>query len=167
MNKTYISLHHADFSHPPPVRFLVIGSGKDLEKQRQSSTDQCASKNVCEGPHNLLTSTSSPSPISFFSSEGGGNLTSPKGTWRSGCHLKGNNKGMLNGSVLVSSSFLKTVSLKRFDIRRNTHLFSKAMVTESLWISLTKPCRSRMERRIKRQVLQQHADRFFKQLVKR
>lgn len=35
-----------------------------------------------------LTSTSSPSPISFLISGGGGNLTSLKGTWRSGCQLK-------------------------------------------------------------------------------
>lgn len=34
------------------------------------------------------TSTSSPSLISFFISGGGGNRTSLKGTWRSGCQLK-------------------------------------------------------------------------------
>lgn len=58
---------------------------KDEENQAPPSTDQFANWG---GTHDILTSTSSPSPISFFSSEGGGNLTSLKGTWRSGCHLE-------------------------------------------------------------------------------
>lgn len=53
-----------------------------------------------------LTSTSSPSPISFLISGGGGNLTSLKGTWRSGCQLQVEEALHINSQIFLLFSLI-------------------------------------------------------------
>lgn len=92
--------------------------------------------------HVLLTSTSSPSPMSFLPSAGGGILTSLKGTWRSGCQLKKKMEISYLAKTGWSLNFDKFYESSWNTRERETHLFSKAMERESSWMSLTKPCRT-------------------------
>lgn len=73
--------------------YITVTINKEEENDYQLQISQQRYLLITKNIHhkeNLKThtSTSSPSLISFFISGGGGNRTSLKGTWRSGCQLK-------------------------------------------------------------------------------
>lgn len=134
-NITYVSLHHADLSHPPSIRFLVIGSGEDLEKTRKVKLRQAPIRLQPLYSPPLRRPRQYPSFHRRVGAAGHrrrapGDLAA---TWR---------QENLSKRPTTSPGLLKAAGLGR----GNTHLFSKAMVTESLWMSFTKPWRKRDEK---------------------